>query len=131
MGKNKLKTYKKPNYSNKRIGIRFGDSDFYHTFDPVMRIIGEALQENIDLEFESLTKERIVWLVNQLTPAIYILFQNGYSYGLDNTDHTFNYLKISEKDVMFAEEVDACYEKYGGDSGVYVYDLELDMVYWF
>lgn len=99
-------------YSAKRtnvlVGVHFaGDNDFHTT-------IRAFLQLFIDSRFitdpSSMTKARIVELFHMLAPGLYLLCQNGYQYGTsDKWQHTYDYLKIEEKNIFIGEE---CITKY-------------------
>lgn len=103
----------------KKIGIRFGDNDFYNTFIPFLTVLGE---QGID-SYGNMTKEKFVELCNRSIVAFYWLYQNKCRDHWQ-TDHAINdYLKITEYYVYFDEEVDTMLKKTGQlDSDFFVLD---------
>jgi hypothetical protein len=83
----------------KIIGIRFGDNDFYNTFDAFFTMMAKR-----ELEFyPNLTKEKVVELFNRSATGLYWLYQNGLEYRIN--DKMENYLKIDINKVYFDKEV--------------------------
>lgn len=88
----------------KKLGIWFGDNDFYYTCTAFLRVL--LPDENFthfraaDLTF---TKAQVVELFNGMTPSLYLLKQNAWGYP---SGHIPNYLKITEDKVFLDDEVD-------------------------
>ena len=98
-----------------KIAIRFGDNDFYTTFINSLNIIGNSMVYNGNTD---ISKERLVGILNKLSPVMYATFQNPFEYnGLEKSDGTdldnnkeysriSNYLQIKTNNVMYDDEVD-------------------------
>jgi len=86
-----------------RIGINFGDNDFYNTFMPFMKIIVDAINYNDSFEA---TKENIVDIFNSMSLSLYKLFQSRYDRIESNDEHYDKYLKIKTSDIYLDEEID-------------------------
>lgn len=90
-----------------KIGIIFGDNDF----GIVMRSFFAALLEARTDHYKKsdFTKDTFVEAYNSVIGGLYWLVQNPLAYNKHEHHEfpTFNYLKISAKDVLFNEEVEA------------------------
>lgn len=105
-----------------KIGIRFGDNDFYHTVVPFLKGLHESLCEQ-GFRLKSLTKETVVKLFNLSAPGLYYLRQNVLNY---HTCMHPDYLKIRERQVFFDEEVTEHIRKNDGwDNGEFFW-LDVD-----
>lgn len=83
-----------------KIGIDFGDNDFYHLF--------EGFFNNIILElYFTPTKEQVVELFNSSAYGMYLAFQNKFTYGEKEHNKYLaeSYLKITTDKVYINEEV--------------------------
>ena len=91
----------------RRIGINFGDNDFFNTFRPLMGTFLKAYEYDPE-GVEQLTKEQVVYILNELFFGFYMLFQNKFQYNIAEEEklHTKEYLKLTEKDILFDVEVD-------------------------
>lgn len=89
----------------KKLGIMFGDNDFYYTCTAFLRVLlpDERFTHHLanDLKF---TKAQIVELFNGMTPSLYLLKQNAWRYS--SAPHIDDYLKITEANVYLDDEVD-------------------------
>lgn len=95
----------KPSDRIMRIGISFGDNDFYFTFMPMMEAIAAALTMSHPGN-QPLTKSQIVEIINGLAYPFYRLCQNRWRHGDGGDDHIRNYLRITEDRVYINEEID-------------------------
>lgn len=97
----------------KKLGIMFGDNDFYYMCSAFLRVLlpDETFthHKGHDLTF---TKAQIVELFNGMAPSLYLLKQNCWRYA---SDHIPNYVKISESAVYLDDEVDKFIEENKGD----------------
>ncbi len=91
-----------------KIGIYFGDNDFWKTITSFLYILQKSSENHhaneLTLE-ERFTKERIVTLYNNMVPSLYWLAQNGYSYELD-WDAAAYLATISIENIYINNEVD-------------------------
>lgn len=89
----------------KKLGIRFGDNDFYYTCTAFLRVLlpDESFTHHKaqDIKF---TKVQVVELFNGLAPALYLLKQNAWRY--EPGPDIAGYLKITEDKVYLDDEVD-------------------------
>jgi hypothetical protein len=89
----------------KRIGILFGDNDFFYTCSSFMKVLLPDEQfthhRARDLTF---TKEQVVELFNSMSLALYTLKQNAGHYAPG--PNISAYLKINEGAVYLDDEVD-------------------------
>ena len=102
------------------IGIRFGDNDFYNTFEPFF--------ENIihKLEFEP-TREQVVALFNATAYGIYLAFQNRFEYTHQgDPENIIKYLRIAKESVYIGQEVEDFLAKTDWDNGEFFYSLDGD-----
>lgn len=87
-----------------KLGIRFGDNDFYYTCTAFMKmLLPDDFTHHLagDVKF---TKAQIVELFNNMASSLYLLKQNAWRYELaPNIDA---YLKITEDHVYLDDEVD-------------------------
>jgi hypothetical protein len=97
----------------KKLGIRFGDNDFYYTCTAFLKVL---LPDGLfthhrarDLKF---TKAQIVELFNKMAPALYLLKQNAWKY--ESGEHIASYLKITEDKVYLDDEIDKFITEYSG-----------------
>lgn len=101
-----------------KIAIKFGDNDFYNTLRPLLEIIKiSQTWKHYRNEIE-LDKTRLCWIINNLSPIIYIMFQNFWEYnGLDKIEikdtskssefkRIQKYLQITEDQLLINNEVD-------------------------
>ena len=92
-----------------KIGIYFGDNDFWRTVTSFLDLLEEGKDNHhrgLTLE-ERYTKERILYLFNESANVIYLIKQNGFCYNLDSKiDGLKEYLTIDIKDIYINEEVD-------------------------
>lgn len=87
----------------KKMGIKFGDNDFYYTFQNVMlNILGSYTLNPRDTS--NLNKKQIVKIINGLSEGCYWLHQNRFRYELGWDAKA--YLHIKEDKVLIDEEVD-------------------------
>jgi hypothetical protein len=119
-----------------KVGVKFGDNDFYCTLQAFMQSAVDAYNRT-DHERDKrrgddtfinrmLTKERIVKLFNALAPGLYLLHQNQFTYeGLPNPE---KYLRIETKHVFLGDEVDQYVKERGEwDNGEFQWvDLGVD-----
>lgn len=87
------------------IAIHFGDNDFINTYEPLGKILLQAFR-NGSLD-ESTSKEKIVFIVNQLIYGVYVLFQNNCKYEEEkdfSISNTKEYLQITTENVMLDDE---------------------------
>lgn len=100
----------------KKVGIRFGDNDFYNTLTSFLRVLlpdESFTHQSNDLTF---TKARIVELFNGMGYSMYLLKQNAWRYAPGA--NTAEYLKITEDKVYLDGEVDEFIDKHPtGDNG--------------
>lgn len=106
-----------PEMKGIKIAIKFGDNDFGNTFYAVLKFLHEAFKHTGHLPTD---KKKLQWLINSLSPIIYVSHQNQWEYnGLeeaegDTTDtnkeflHTKKYLikGVRLEDILVNEEVD-------------------------
>lgn len=86
-----------------KIGIRFGDNDFYNTFTGVLKFLKEGYKWSCDLKF---TKKQLCNLINNISMSCYIVFQNQYEYDVEHFLHTKEYLHLKEDNIYIDDEVD-------------------------
>ena len=60
-----------------KIAIKFGDNDFGNTFKPVLEVLNSAYKYSNALPFD---KEKLCFIINSLSPILYITHQNQYEY---------------------------------------------------
>lgn len=123
----------------KKIAIKFGDNDFGNTFFGVLQMLFDSFKYSGKLPTD---KEKLCFLINELSPIAYITHQNMWEYnGLEqatglNTDinkeflHTKNYLqKITPERILINEEVDTLIkegdEKHFFNGEIFVLDTTL------
>lgn len=102
-----------------KIAIKFGDNDFYSTFTHVLKILSVAVQK-VEYRRVLFTKDKakICWIINQLSPICYVLFQNHWEYngfekieGHNTSSSEYyqkmqKYLSITEDRILLDEEVE-------------------------
>jgi hypothetical protein len=120
-----------------KIAIKFGDNDFGNTFKPVLEVLNSAYKYSNVLPFD---KEKLCFIINSLSPILYITHQNQYEYNgleevVDGSETTNNtefiktktYLKIKPKDILLNEEVDKYLKEVKCDnSETYILDTDLN-----
>jgi len=94
---------KKPEVMYPSVAILFGDNDFYYTFIPLLRAIGEAMKVRREYPRD---KETLLKIINESSFAYYIVNQCFFSYE-DEKQHTFtkNYLQINSSQLLIGDEV--------------------------
>jgi len=119
-----------------KIAIKFGDNDFYNTFIPLLEVLNRAYQWNDKLPED---KNKLCFIINQLSINMYLLFQNQYEYnGMENvvdglkTDendewiHIKDYFKITPENILLNDEVDKYLSETKWDnSDTYLLDTEV------
>ena len=97
-----------------KIAIKFGDNDFHSTFKGVLSMLFDAFK------YDKLpnNKEKLCWIINQLSPIAYITHQNQWEYnGLEEAEYlkteenkefllTKKYLQITPENILLNKEVD-------------------------
>jgi len=95
----------KKRQGTKKLGIRFGDNDFYYMCTAFLRVLlpdeSYTHRSGQNLTF---TKAQVVELFNGMAPSLYLLKQNCWEY--DAGLLLPSYLTITEKDVYLDDEVD-------------------------
>jgi hypothetical protein len=90
-----------------KIGIYFGDNDFWRTITKFLEILEEGVDNhhayNITVE-KRYTKEHIVKAFNEIASGIYWLSQNGFTYQTDWDAKP--YLQLDISNVYIDAEVD-------------------------
>lgn len=113
-----------------KIAIRFGDNDFYSTWNNVM----ETLQVAYDTYGElPSTKEKLLLMINNVSYGFYLLFQNQFKYHEEaelKVSSTKEYLIMTENELLLNEEVDEYLESlipFGGidNSSTFILDTDL------
>lgn len=99
----------------KKIGIRFGDNDFFYTCSAFLKVLlpDEQFTHHLaqDITF---TKAQVVELFNGMSSALYLLKQNAWRYAGVRAE----YLKIDEYAVYLDDEVDEYMSSFpDGDNG--------------
>lgn len=102
--------------SLRKLGIKFGDNDFYNTFTVLTRSLREVYKHT---EYLPKDKKKLHFIINQLSPVMYLLGQNCYEYnGMENIEdglktgenskylRTAKYLQIPISRIYVDEEVD-------------------------
>lgn len=104
-----------PEMKGIKIAIQFGDNDFGNTFYAVLKVLYSSFKHTGHLPED---KEKLCFLINSLSPILYITHQNQWEYnGLEkatgqNTDkneeflHTKDYLQIKPEAILLNKEVD-------------------------
>ena len=112
-----------------KIGIVFGDNDFHRTFRSVLKILGEALRDGIEMD-----KEKILDMVNSFSYPCYLLFQNDWDTKeklAEDRKHDIEYLTIKMGRLLLDDEVDK-YKKEvdwnNGETWIMEYNNHLDDV---
>lgn len=107
-----------------RIGIRFGDNDFYYTFIGILTNIDKAIEAGRSYKggLLSISKAKWVELINEMALSSYYLWQNQFAYtnGATHEEHrerTREYLKVKPNRILLNESLDAYLEKTEGDNG--------------
>ncbi len=107
-----------------KIAIKFGDNDFGNTFRAVLVFLYDAYKYDKLPE----DKEKLCWLINNLSPIAYVSNQNQWVYnGLQNIKadetttnseflRTKQYLQITTKQILLNEEVDKYIKSLGKDA---------------
>lgn len=107
--------YNKSKDSVRKIAIKFGDNDFGNCFTVLLKTLYEAYKWT---EYLPKDKDKLSFIINKLSPVMYIIGQNCWEYnGLqeENKDnlgmskeclHTENYLQITPKKILIDDEVD-------------------------
>ena len=91
-----------------KIGIYFGDNDFWRTSEAFLKVLKSGeLNHHADANKltlkERYTKQRIVNLFNKIGESLYWINQNGFSYDLQW--NASEYLQIDLDDVYLDEEI--------------------------
>lgn len=96
---------------NIQIGIKFNDDNYYLTWQAVLLNIYAARTFGAYYTSSFLEdKTKIVEIINLISYPLYMLFQNNSIY---NKEDLIEYLKLTEKDILVNNEVDAyCDEIY-------------------
>ncbi len=121
-----------------KIAIKFGDNDFHSTFRAVLEVLHSAYKYNDSI---SLDKERLCFMINTLSPILYLTHQNQYRYdGLEKvtdaskTDeneeykHIKKYLQITPAKILLNNEVtEYCKEvEFWDNAETFILDTDLD-----
>ena len=115
-----------------KIGILFGDSDFYQTFTTALDLLDKGIRNNL-YRFEGKYKSQeidddyIVRVLNLTTSACYYGYQNMLLYDNPNPGMSYDYLKITKDNVYIDDKLDellATEDKYGFNGELFI--LELD-----
>lgn len=113
-----------------KIAIRFGDNDFFQTFEGVLNVLLEAHRRGVVLPKD---KEKLVKIINELSNVCYFLYQTNCE-ELKQDD----YLQIKEGQLFIDNEVDEyldsvrCFSKQTGEYYVnenyefHILDTDLD-----
>lgn len=102
----------------KKIGIRFGDNDFFYTCSAFMRVLlpDEQFTHHSAKNGLTFTKAQVVELFNGMAWSLYMLKQNAWRY--ESGPNIAEYLKINEGAVYLDDEVDKYMtDNPGGDNG--------------
>ena len=108
---------------NIKIAIVTCDNDFRNTFTKVLEMLEIAYHyDSLPLE-----KDKLCFIINELSNICYLLYQNKYQYGSLRTVSGLNtgkdkdyirigeYLKIEPSQILINEEVDLYIEKQGDE----------------
>lgn len=88
----------------KKLGINFGDNDFYYTCTAFLRVLlPDEIFTHHKAQHIKFTKAQIVELFNGMAPSLYLLKQNAWRYHPRNIAE---YITITEDKVYLDEEVD-------------------------
>jgi hypothetical protein len=112
-----MSKWNKPEDSLKKLGIKFGDNDFYSTFTLLLASLSEVYKHT---EYLPKDKKQLCFIINQLSPVMYLAGQNCYEYnGMEDIEdplktheskeylHTQKCLQITPKRIYIDDEVDA------------------------
>jgi hypothetical protein len=121
-------------HGTKKLGIRFGDNDFYYTCTAFLKVL---LPDGLfthhlarDLKF---TKAQIVELFNKMAPALYLLKQNAWRYSpmtdRGNGEGIGSYLRITEDKVYLDDEVDKFIVEYSGRANGDFFVVDFDKAF--
>lgn len=102
-----------------KIAIHFGDNDFHSCFCGILRTLLNAYRYTEQLPNNKTILKNII---NNMSESHYLLFQHD-----SIAEHTREYIKISEEDILIDNEVDE-YSKLTSqhNSDTYVLNTELD-----
>ncbi len=123
-----------------KIPIKGGDNDFGNRFIPVLNTLKYAFEDVGKLPED---KDKICFIINKLSPVMYLLFQNQYRYnGLEDVEqglhtgrsaeyiHTEKYLQIFPDQILLNEEVDVYLKTTDDDnSGTILFDSNTGYVW--
>jgi len=101
-----------------RVGIAFGDNDFFNTFWGVLNTLLWAYKWKGELP-ES--KEELVEVINALTPVCYRLYQRGKP-----SKQIVEYMKVSVEEILIGNEVDEYLAASSPNSDTFILDTDLD-----
>jgi hypothetical protein len=114
----------------KRFGINFMDTIYWNVFTPLLEhfLVAHAKEPE---GVENLTKDRLVAIVNKLSPGIYLLHGDLYhNKGPSELEKTFLDLQIREDQILVDEEVNAYFLESGRHWGVFYWvDFETKQVF--
>lgn len=86
-----------------RIGINFGDNDYWATCTAFTEVLLLAASREPEIQ---LTKAQVVELFNGMAYSLYRLVQNRWLYNHGGDESTKQYLRIKESQVYLNEEID-------------------------
>jgi len=109
-----------------KIAIKFGDNDFYNTWQGVLKVLREAYIWQKKLP----SKEQLCKIINELSYPCYLLFQNQFEYNEEKDGnmhgHTYNYLQITEEQILIDKEVEEYWKNTTWDnSETFIMDTSL------
>lgn len=95
------------------VGIRFCDNDYGATIRHFLKLLNlRALW--VDDTYQELTKAKVVQMFNETSAGLAMMFQRR-NWDRDDIELYRRYLKITEDNVFFGEEINKHIKEYNGD----------------
>ena len=109
-----------------KIAIKFGDNDFYNTFEGVLQTLNAAFKWYGKLPKD---KGKLCVVINNISYGCYLLFQNQFDYNEEMSglecNRTKLYVQIKESMLFVDDELkDIDWSNTNGD--IFVLDTDLD-----